>query len=277
MNIKISLHNSKQKTTGFTLIELLVVIAIIAILAAILFPVFGRARENARRSSCQSNLKQIGLGLMQYTQDYDEMLPYGWYGPDGNDSTPNGVRYKWMDVAYPYVKSTQVFSCPSDPRKDRSAYTFYQNLPSTGTDVKYGSYGLNAFYRYDTGTGGLTRTPPNGAYKVGLRIPAIQDASGTVWITDILSGDSGRKQYQFPSWSDITGQPANVINTNYTPNILDDSTLTTSYLGLPARHLDTLSVLYMDGHVKSQNLGQLVSRKASDGKTLAAFTIESDG
>lgn len=66
----------KLSTNAFTLIELLVVIAIIAILSAILFPVFGRARENARRSSCQSNLKQIGLGIMQYVQDYDGYYPY---------------------------------------------------------------------------------------------------------------------------------------------------------------------------------------------------------
>lgn len=65
----------KQNRTAFTLIELLVVISIIAVLAAILFPVFARARENARRASCMSNLKQIGLGFMMYTQDYDEMMP----------------------------------------------------------------------------------------------------------------------------------------------------------------------------------------------------------
>lgn len=69
-----TLIDYKNRTKGFTLIELLVVIAIIAILAAILFPVFARARENARRSSCQSNLKQIALGWMQYNQDYDEMM-----------------------------------------------------------------------------------------------------------------------------------------------------------------------------------------------------------
>ena len=83
--------------TGFTLIELLVVIAIIAILAAILFPVFARARENARRSSCQSNMKQIGLGFMQYTQDYDEQYPANRY----NSACPTSAVFGWGTVLQP--------------------------------------------------------------------------------------------------------------------------------------------------------------------------------
>ena len=79
------LMKSFQNRVAFTLIELLVVIAIIAILAAILFPVFGRARENARRSSCQSNMKQIGLAFAQYTQDYDERLPLSTDGGSGTN------------------------------------------------------------------------------------------------------------------------------------------------------------------------------------------------
>src|SRR5213075_380179 len=96
---------------GFTLIELLVVIAIIAILAAILFPVFARARENARRSSCQSNLKQIGLGALQYTQDYDELMVRTSYGASNGDGPRDaaGAKWQWMDAIYPYVKSSQIF------------------------------------------------------------------------------------------------------------------------------------------------------------------------
>ena len=94
---------------GFTLIELLVVIAIIAILAAILFPVFARARENARRASCSSNLKQIGLGLMQYSQDYDEKQPLG-----GSNTWNNTEQLTWRQLIQPYVKSTQLFVCPSN-------------------------------------------------------------------------------------------------------------------------------------------------------------------
>jgi prepilin-type N-terminal cleavage/methylation domain-containing protein/prepilin-type processing-associated H-X9-DG protein len=94
---------------GFTLIELLVVIAIIAILAAILFPVFARAREKARQTSCLSNAKQIILAVMQYTQDYDECFPF--YTNTYNPST-NRV---WWQVIRPYIMNDQVLRCPSFP------------------------------------------------------------------------------------------------------------------------------------------------------------------
>ena len=95
---------------GFTLIELLVVIAIIAILAAILFPVFARAREKARQTSCLSNCKQLGLGVMMYVQDYDDTYPRTSYlGGDGVSD------YTWTIVVQPYVKNVQIFRCPSDP------------------------------------------------------------------------------------------------------------------------------------------------------------------
>lgn len=96
---------------GFTLIELLVVIAIIAILAAILFPVFAKAREKARQASCLSNLKQIGLATMSYTTDYDEMLPGDNNGANCNAALRTGGLAP--HTIMPYVKNTQVFLCPS--------------------------------------------------------------------------------------------------------------------------------------------------------------------
>jgi len=90
---------------GFTLIELLVVIAIIAILASILFPVFARAREKARQTACLSNMKQIGLSLQMYAQDYDETYPRYQFGA--------GPDYFWRDGILPYVKNSQLFTCPS--------------------------------------------------------------------------------------------------------------------------------------------------------------------
>jgi prepilin-type N-terminal cleavage/methylation domain-containing protein/prepilin-type processing-associated H-X9-DG protein len=102
---------------GFTLIELLVVIAIIAILAAILFPVFARAREKARQASCQSNLKQLVLAILMYAQDYDEALPH--YSNFRNHTTGSwGVRNStWYYNIYPYVKNTQAYVCPSEPTR----------------------------------------------------------------------------------------------------------------------------------------------------------------
>ena len=118
-----------MKRKGFTLIELLVVIAIIAILAAILFPVFQSVRENARAITCESNLKQIGLGMTQYTQDADESFPRGQY-----QETPTGPYLDWQNAVYPYIKNGSstaqsggtpiydgkggIWSCPSFPTAD---------------------------------------------------------------------------------------------------------------------------------------------------------------
>jgi prepilin-type N-terminal cleavage/methylation domain-containing protein/prepilin-type processing-associated H-X9-DG protein len=109
---------------GFTLIELLVVIAIIAILAAILFPVFARARAQARKTSCLSNLKQIGLAMTMYVTDCDGYLPY----PSPKPSVEASGRWPLSYIIYPYVKNQQIFRCPSDSEYYKTEYSSYQWL-----------------------------------------------------------------------------------------------------------------------------------------------------
>ncbi len=123
----------RKPRSGFTLIELLVVIAIIAILAAILFPVFAQAREKARQTSCLSNLKQLGTAVMMYTQDYDETYPTQFQNPyatcPGGSSAyaleDNCREATWMGGIFPYVKSRQVYVCPSAPLHPSEGPTQY--------------------------------------------------------------------------------------------------------------------------------------------------------
>lgn len=232
-----SKHNSIKKN-AFTLIELLVVVAIIAILAAILFPVFARARENARRSSCQSNLKQIGLGIFQYTQDYDETMPSAWIG----GGYPGTAR--WMDLTQPYIKSTQIFNCPSDSG---------MGLPyAVGDTTKYGSYAYNGTY-YDSPTVD-NGTTVNGVSKGpnGRSIASIAAVSTTLLAADADTAADGVDSFQ-SAWASLGDDPGGV----------DNSTSPKRFQRLRERHLETLNVLFCDGHVKALRLDAVAKKSTT--------------
>ncbi len=143
------------KRAAFTLIELLVVVAIICLLAAILFPVFGRAREMARRSSCQSNLKQMGMGITEYVQDFDEYLPK--VARDAGAGETANLKFNnqyviWADAIQPYIKSLQVFICPAathtncpipSAQSNSDTLMSYGGTINTGGDGAFGGYGDN--------------------------------------------------------------------------------------------------------------------------------------
>ncbi len=157
-----------RKTRGFTLIELLVVIAIIALLAAILFPVFARARENARRTTCTSNLKQIGLAVMQYTQDYDETyplrdyrVPTGVAGPDGQILFDTWVF--WTQTLHPYTKSHHVYYCPSSKMPADAEAGLLPGTTQLSTMLN-GNYGISSH---------ITRLSATSALKLAaVKLPA---------------------------------------------------------------------------------------------------------
>jgi prepilin-type N-terminal cleavage/methylation domain-containing protein/prepilin-type processing-associated H-X9-DG protein len=123
-----------MRRRGFTLIELLVVIAIIAILAAILFPVFAKAREKARQTSCLSNEKQLMLAVIQYVQDYDEHFPFAY-------NFPTGMNMPWYQMIYPYMKNIQILQCPSGPTN--VANWLSPNPDASGISWTTGSYLCN--------------------------------------------------------------------------------------------------------------------------------------
>jgi prepilin-type N-terminal cleavage/methylation domain-containing protein/prepilin-type processing-associated H-X9-DG protein len=209
---------SSASKKGFTLIELLVVIAIISILAAILFPVFARAREKARAAACLSNSKQLALGLMMYTQDYDEKYPlYAFKDSAGN------WKLSWAAVIYPYVKSTQVFICPS---AFDSGYC-YPTLMQTDGYQYSGSYGYNYAY---FGTW-ATATRPQ--------------------VTSLAAVNS-------PAESLVIAESTNleVSSVIYPPSVWSNPATTCGYASgqfekqLAIRHFDGNNVVFADGHAK---------------------------
>jgi prepilin-type N-terminal cleavage/methylation domain-containing protein/prepilin-type processing-associated H-X9-DG protein len=143
-----------KRRSAFTLIELLVVIAIIAILAAILFPVFAQARDKGRQSACLSNTRQIGTAITLYAQDYDETLPRYWDDSSGEPRNkgvppnPNPLGY-WHNQIQPYIKNYNVFVCPSARTKDERLVDTGEGTPAQRKDLRWrgsGSYGWNFWY-----------------------------------------------------------------------------------------------------------------------------------
>lgn len=238
----------RSQRKAFTLIELLVVIAIIAILAAILFPVFARARENARRSSCQSNLKQIGFGVLQYVQDYDEVMPR---------VDDDGAAPLWMDNIYPYIKSYQVFKCPSDSR---------QFTPGPNSEAS--SIAANVLGRQNSGnlTHPWTTRTWTGANTFVVRLlPEIRFAS-----TTLLAADG----------NDYAWSCNNIANTSCGAFSVNSTTEPRSFGELQERHLGTINTLWVDGHVKSVGL-DFLAKPASywappSGNRFTYFTVDAD-
>ena len=259
-----------MKRKGFTLIELLVVIAIIAILAAILFPVFAAVREKARAIACISNEKQMGLALTQYSQDADEQIPPAWIGYP-TVGFPGKAR--WMDVIQPFAKSTGIFTDPD-------SLTKYVPVPATGkvadtdpaTGQPYrsenGGYAMNVAYFNDPNAHPPTPVPdvPQNASRslADLRVPA-----GTVWIVDFTNNPDSFQCV----WQTISGAfPQPPICTTASPRTLGCGGYMKEW------HQGRVNVLMCDGHAKAMTLDQLTT-KATTGPTAGAysyFTIEDD-
>lgn len=256
---------------GFTLIELLVVIAIIALLAAILFPVFGRARENARRSSCLSSVRQIGLAYQMYASDYDDRTARIHSGSD---------CACWTDLLSVYTKNNQIFSgCPSrgftgewQPSDPNGLTTQERNRGKTNVAYAYNSLYTTPSAASDT-TDGQKTTPPVGNANTN---PGLSLAAFPIPTETIVFGDSlGQYIVYSGDKTDI------VINlnepyeaTNKAPNIRRSGTganISQSFVG---RHFGGSNFAFVDGHAKWMRTSEVA--KTNSNGIMHYFTVEDD-
>lgn len=262
------IFTNRQIKEGFTLIELLVVIAIIALLAAILFPVFARARENARRSSCQSNLKQIGLGLMQYVQDNDETQPFAMR----KTAPPATTSLRWFDAIDPYIKSSQIFDCPGNRRQPNATVVppFAPNVIKSTPQLHHvgASYAMNVGYLDNVtpafrGPASRTAGDADSLNSTDLVVKAseIVSPASTIWVAEgmgivgvgIYSAWEGGPNYNTKTDSGVIGPYIGVLSSQ-------------GFFNWPARHLETTNLLWCDGHVKSVKLEKITERPGGTGR-----------
>jgi len=217
--ISSSIGRARHARRAFTLIELLVVIAIIAILAAILFPVFAQAREQARKTSCLSNTKQLGLSIMMYVQDYDETYPMNSY--DGMaigtaDNETGSANYistdTWMWEVLPYIKNRQILVCPSDPNP-KSGVTGYDPDPCNINSCDCDGWGVPTPISYATndsvigfgwgGGGPCTGNNGDGSFLAGAGVGVHTMASLASPASTYMVGDCGQ-QFMEEFWINDT-------------------------------------------------------------------------
>ncbi len=256
--------HSKPRS-GFTLIELLVVIAIIAILAAILFPVFAKAREKARQITCASNQKQLGLAFFQYAQDYDEKFPIGAY-PFLPSANRIFVGAGWAGEVYPYVKSIGLYKCPDDATTGKTVgTTFYPGVVSYSMNMEIA--------RNDEGIGGSTASMQGVASTVllfeirgdgGVNITDPQEAGGAL----PSCGSNGLAFSGARCNFDASENTATPIETGYMNGTDNDARYYAGFDNKPGGlHSDGSNYLFTDGHAKWLRPGSV-----SPGGTAASST-----